>query len=129
MKKKTIVNTLIIGSILLILYFFVGHDFVKFYFGGKTEILEAGAHINKLCNANRSCPKTPEGWQAWRSESEALFKENMIDFVTPGEGSKDNGKRKKHQEFRLVYRFFLPDDWFEVQGGVGKKVTSGWKSR
>ncbi len=129
MKKKTVVNTLIIGSILLILYFFVGHDFVKFYFSGKTEILEAGAHINKLCNANRSCPKTLEGWQVWRSGSESLFKDNMIYFVTPGERSKDSSKSKKHQEFRLVYRFFLPDDWFEVQGGVGMKVTSGWKSR
>jgi len=129
MKKKTVVNTLIIGSILLILYFFVGHDFVKFSFGGKTEILEAGAHINKLCNSNGSCPKTLEGWQVWRSGSETLFKDNMLYFVAPGGGSKDSGKSKKHQEFRLVYRFNLPDHWFEVQGGVGKKVTSGWKTR
>lgn len=122
-------NVLIIGSILLILYFFVGHDFVKFFFSGKTKILEAAAHINKLCNANGSCPLTLEGWQVRGSGSERLFKDNMIYFVTPGAGSKDSGKINKHQEFRLVYRFFLPDDWFEAQGGVGKKVTSGWKSR
>ncbi len=129
MKKKTVLNTLIIGSILLILYSFLGHDFVKFYFGGKTEILEAAAHINKLCNANGSCPTTLKGWQVWRSGSETLFKDNMLYFVTPGERSKDSDKSKKHQTFRLVYRFFMPDHWFEVQSGVGKKVTSGWKSR
>ena len=129
MKMKTLINTLIIASILLILYFFVGHDFVKFFFGGKTEILEAAEHINKLCNANGSCPKTLEGWQVRGSGSKRLFKGNMIYFVTPGAGSKDSGKSEKYQDFRLVYRFFLPDDWFEAQVGVGKKVTSGWESR
>jgi hypothetical protein len=129
MKKKAVVNTLIIGSILLILYPFVGHDFVKFYCGGKTEILEAGTHINKLCNADGSCPEILEGWQVWISGSKTLFKDNMMYYVTPGEAGKQNDNGKKHQEFRLVYRFFMPDHWFEVQGGVGKQVTSGWKSR
>lgn len=129
MKKKTVVNILIIGSILLIFYPFLGHDFVKFYCGGKTEILEAGAHINKLCNASGSCPKIIEGWQVWISGSETLFKDNMMYYVTPGGGSRDNDNSKKNQEFKLVYRFFMPDSWFEVQGGVGKQVTSGWRGR
>jgi hypothetical protein len=129
MKKKTVLNTLIIGSIFLILYFFVGHDFVKFYFGGKTKILEAAAHINKLCNANGSCPTTLEGWQVWKDGSETLFKDNMLYFVKPDEESKDNDKNKEYRSFRLAYRFFMPDHWFEAQGGVDRQVTSGWKSR
>lgn len=124
-----VLNTLIIGSILLILYSFVGHNFVKFYFGGKTEILEAAAHINKLCSANGSCPTTLYGWQVRRNGSETLFKDNMLYFVNLGERSEHSDKSKRHQTFRLVYRFFMPDHWFEVQGGVGKKVTSGWITR
>lgn len=126
---KNVVNTLIVGAILLIVYTFVGHDFVKFYFGGETELRQAAANINKLCNDNGSCPTTPDGWQRWGSGSEELFKDNMLYFVTPGEVEKDNEKSKKHQEFRLVYRFFMPSKWFEAQGGVGREVTSGWKSR
>lgn len=129
MKIKTIANSLIIGTILLIIYLFVGHDFVRFYFGGKTEILEAGESINRLCNTNGSCPKTLEGWKLRGSGSGTLHKGNMMYYVTPGGGNKDGDKGKEPQEFILVYRFFLPDHWFEVQGGVGKKVTSGWKSR
>jgi len=129
MKMKTVLNTLIIGSLFLILYFFAGHDFVKFYFGGKTEILQAAAHINKLCSADESSPTTLKGWQVWRSGRETLSKDNMLYFVTPGKGSKGSDKSKRHQTFRLVYRFFMPDHWFEVQGGVGKNVASGWKSR
>ncbi|MFX1298406.1 MAG: hypothetical protein ACFFD2_26570, partial [Promethearchaeota archaeon] len=63
MKMKTVVNTLIIGSILLILYLFVGHGFVKFYFGGKKEILQTAALINDLCNSNGFCPLILEGWE------------------------------------------------------------------
>ena len=129
MKKKTVLNALLIGSILLICYYFAGHHFATFYFGGKTAMLETAAHINKLCNTNGTCPTTLEGWQVRRNGSETLFKDNMLYFVTSGEGGKDSDQRKKHQSFRLVYRFLIPDDWFEVQGGVGKKVTSGWKSR
>ncbi|MEW6671624.1 MAG: hypothetical protein AB1427_07965 [Thermodesulfobacteriota bacterium] len=128
MKKKTVVNTLIVGSIFLIFYFFVGHDFVKFYFGGKTEILEAAEHINKLCNANGSCPTVLGGWQKAYSGNH-LFKGNMLYFVDTGEGGKDKGRSRKLQEFRLVYRFFMPDNWFEARGGVGMKVTSGWMDR
>ena len=105
MKKKTVLNTLIIGIMLLIFYFFVGHDFVKFYFGGKKEILEAALHINKLCNANGSCPKTLERWQEWNSGT-PLFKGNMLYYVNPGEGIKDSAESKQSQTFKLVYRFF-----------------------
>ncbi len=125
---KKIMNILIGGFILLILYFFAGHDFVKFYSGGQAEIIETAAHINELCDTNGSCPTTLEGFQKWDSGSGELSKGNMLYFVTPGEGGKDDDKGIKHKEFRLIYRFFMPDKWFEVQGGVGKNLTSGWKS-
>ena len=48
MKMKTVVNALIISSILLIAYLFIGHGFVEFYFGGKKEILETAALIDVL---------------------------------------------------------------------------------
>ena len=127
MKIKP-VNILMILSILLMLYFFAGHDFMKFYFGGKAEILEAGDHINKLCNANGSCPTTLEGWEKANSGAN-LIKGNMLYYVDPGKDIKDGGEKKKNRTFKLVYRFFMPDDWFEVHGGVGKKVTSGWTGR
>ena len=41
----------------------------------------------------------------------------------------DSAESKQSQTFKLVYCFFMPDNWFEVQGGVGKKVTSGWTGR
>jgi hypothetical protein len=129
MKKKSIVNILIISSILLILYFFVGHDFVKFYVGGKAEILNTAAEINKQCNADGACPTSLEGWQVRRDEPLMLSKGNMLYFVTTDKEDKDGDKGMKNQSFKLVYRFFMPDDWFEVQGGVGKQVISGWKSR
>ena len=126
MNIKTVLNSLIIGSILLILYVFAGHSFVKFYTGGKADILEAGVQINKLCNSNGACPTTMDGWQPSFSNSDMLYKDNMVYFVSSDEGV---DKGKKYQTFRLVYRFIMPDDWFEVQGGVGKSVTSDWKSR
>ena len=129
MKKKTVLNTLIIGSILLIPYFFVGHDFVKFYVGGRAEMLEAAAGINKQCNANGACPTILEGWHERSSRKGILFKGNMLYFVASDSGDNNSDNSKQHQSFRLVYRFFMPDDWFEVQGGVDKQVTSGWKSR
>ena len=124
MKIKHI---LIIGSVLLIFYFFVGFNFAEFYFGGKTKLLEAAGNINKLCNDNGSCPQTLEGWQI--EENGTLRKDKMLHFVVPVDGSKDSVKSMKPQAFRLVYVMTIPDHWFEAQGGVGKKVTSGWKSR
>lgn len=129
MKKKSVLNILIIGSVLLILYFFVGHGFVKFYVGGKAEILNTAAEINKQCNANGACPTSLEGWRVRRDEPLMLSKGNMLYFVTTDKEDKDNDKGMKNQSFKLVYHFFMPDDWFEVQGGVGKQVISGWKSR
>ncbi len=127
MKKKTIVKTLIIGSILLILYFFIGQGFVEFYFGGKKEILQTAVLINDLCNANGSCPLMLENWEG---ENGRLRKGRLLYIATPIQGSENNEKSLKPQSFKLIYVMtFPPDDWFEVQGGVGKKVTSGWTGR
>lgn len=128
-RLRTLINTLIIGSILVILYSIVGHNYVRFYYGGKTEILEIATVINELCGSNRSCPLAIDGWQALHGNRDGLRKGSMFYFPAPGEGNKESGQSKKHQEFTLVYSFFEPDHWFEVQGGVDKKVTSGWKSR
>ena len=68
MKMKTVVNTLIVSSIILTLYFFVGHGFVKFYFSGKKEILQTAAFINDLCNASGSCPLTG----CWKTIAEPI---------------------------------------------------------
>lgn len=127
MKMKTVVKTLIISSILLILYLFIGHGFVEFYFGGKKEILQTATLINNLCNANGSCPLLLEGWEG---ENGKLRKGRMLYIPTPIPGSENNEQSIKPQSFRLIYVMpFPPDDWFEVQGGVGKKITSGWTGR
>jgi len=124
MKIKTVVNTLIISSILLTLYLFIGHGFVRFYFNGKNEILQTAAFINDLCNASGSCPLILENWEG---ENGRLRKGPMLYIAAPVPGSENNEKSLKSQSFRLIYVMnFLPDDWFEVQGGVGKKITSGW---
>ncbi len=129
MKARTIVNTLIIGSMFLIFYSIAGHVYVSFYFGGKTEILEAAERINKLCNANGSCPRTIEGWRAPISGPVTLEKDYMFYYIDSGAGSKDSEENTDHDAFSLIYYFTAPDHWFEVQGGVGKTVTSGWESR
>ena len=127
MKIKTVVNTLIISSIFLTLYLFIGHGFVKFYFNGKKEILQTAAFINDLCNASGSCPLILENWEG---ENGRLRKGLMLYIAAPVPGSENNEKSLKSQSFRLIYVMnFLPDDWFEVQGGVGKKITSGWTGR
>lgn len=127
MKKKTVVKTLTIGSILLMLCLFIGQGIVEFYFSGKKEILQTAALINDLCNANGSCPVMLERWEG---ENGRLRKGRMLYMTTPIPGSENNEKSLKPQSFRLIYVMtFPPDDWFEVQGGVGKKVTSGWTGR
>jgi hypothetical protein len=127
MKKKTVVKTLTIGSILLILCLFIGQGIVEFYFSGKKEILQTAALINNLCNANGSCPAMLESWDG---ENGRLRKGRMLYMTTPVPGSENDDKSLKPQSFRLIYVMaFPPDDWFEVQGGVGKKVTSGWTGR
>ena len=123
MKKKT----LIIGSILLLLFIFIGQGFVAFYLGGKEEILKTAAIINDACNAGGSCPATLEGWQG---ENGKLRKGQMLYMTTPVPGGGNNETSLKPQSFRLIYMMSFPtDDWFEVQGGVGRKVTSGWTGR
>ncbi len=126
---KVILNTLIIGSIILILYAVVGHGFVIFYFKGKTEILETAEQINELCNANGSCPTNPLGWQVGEYGRKVPFKNSMLYIADPNEVSNDSHNSKKYLTFRLVYQFFMPDHWFEVQGGVNKEITSDWQSR
>ena len=126
MNKKKITNGLIVVSVLLILYVFIGHSFVMFYLGGKAEILEAGESINKQCNENGNCPTAMDGWYRSRTSPDRVFKGNMIYIVSPDESKSGS---EKHPSFRLIYTFPMPDDWFEVQGGVGKSLTSEWKSR
>lgn len=129
MRIKTILNWLIIGAILLIIYSVAGHGYVKFYFGGKADLIEAASNFNKICSANGSCPTAFEGWNKRGRVSDTLFKDNMVYFPATGEETGDSVKDKAPQSFRLVYGFFMPDHWFEVQGGVGKQISSGWKSR
>lgn len=99
-----------------------------FYLGGRSEIIAAGEHINRLCHANDTCPISLEGWRIPRSGSAALSRQNMLYFMGTGKENpnRDTGPR---DAFRLVYPFFAPDHWYEVQGGVDRAVTSGWKSR
>jgi len=127
MKIKTVVNTSIISFILLILYLFIGHGFVEFFFCGKKEIQQTAAFINNTCNANGSCPLMIESWEG---KNGRLKKGRMLYITTPIPVSENNGKSPVPQSFRLIYVMpLLTDDWFEVQGGVGKKVTSGWTGR
>ena len=126
---RTVINTLIIASIIAILYFVVGQSYVKFYSGGRAEILEVAAKINELCHTNKSCPVALEGWQALNMDRGSLRNGSMFYYPVLGRKIGESEERKDYQEFTLIYSFFAPDNWFEVQGGVGKKVTSGWKSR
>ncbi len=127
MKMKP-VTILIMLAALMMLYLFAGHDVVTFYAGGKTEILEAGNQITALCNAHGACPTSLEGWEQ-SAAGNSLAKGSMLYFVDAGEDGKDGNARKSHQTFKLVYRFSMPDDWYEVRGGVGTKVTAGWAGR
>ena len=128
MKSKTIINSLIIAFILLIIYFVVGHGYVKFFFSGKDELLKTAAYINELCNTKGSCPTNLDGWEAGMSKSSTILgKGNMVYHVFPSVKDKDNKKSKNYQSYILGYHFIMPH-WFEAQGGVGKEVTSGWKS-
>lgn len=127
MKKKTVVRTLVIGSVLLMVYLFVAQGLVEFYLGGKKEMLQAADLINNLCSADGSCPLVLEGWEG---ENGRLRKGRLLYIPAPGPGSENTEKSPKPQAFRLIYVMTFPsDDWFEVQGGVGKKVTAGWTGR
>jgi hypothetical protein len=125
MKLKKTVNLLIVGFILLIVYTFVGQDFVSFYFGGKTDLVETATRINQLCNANGACPTTLDGWQPRHSGRPMLSKGKLLYILPSGEGPAAG----EPQSFRLVYSFFMPDHWFEARGGVGRQVTADWQSR
>ena len=122
-------NFLIIGLILLIAYFHAGHGFTEFYFEGKTEILEVASRVNKICNDSGSCPTTLEGWRARGSKASPLFNGNMRYLVIAGDDKVNGGNGKEFSGFRLIYSLFMSDHWFEVEGGVGKPISAGWKSR
>ena len=127
MKMKTVVKTLTIGSVLFMLCLFIGQGIVEFYFSGKKEMLQTAALVNNLCNDNGSCPLLLESWEG---ENGRLRKGRMLYMTTPIHGSEKNEKSLKPQSFKMIYVMALPpDDWFEVQGGVGKEVTSGWTGR
>lgn len=121
-----LINFLIVGCALASLYTFGGHRYVKFYFGGKTEILDLASSISDLCNTTKSCPEALEGWQVLGERKGSLRKDNMFYYPVTGNGGE---KSTNNNEFTLVYGFFAPDHWFEAKGGVGRSVTSGWKSR
>ena len=127
MKKP--INYLIISCVLAILYTFIGHSYVKFYFGGKADFLDLAASINNLCNTNKTCPKVLEGWQALSERKGNLRKGNILYYPTSGEGAEESTVNEVFHEFTMVYGFFTPDHWFEANGGVGRKITSGWKNR
>ena len=130
-KDKTLLNTtlniFIVGFILLIFYYFAGHDFVRFYFSEKKELVKTAEFINALCNENDSCPSKLEGWQV--HEDQTLSKGNMLYTRILDHEIKSQELNEKYLNFRLTYRFFLPDHWYEVEGGVEKQLNSGWNSR
>lgn len=127
MKAKTVRNTLIAGSILLAIYVLVGHGFVEYFLNGKDEMIKTADQINNLCNANGSCPLTLEGWSG---ENGRLRKGQMLYIAAQAQENEIEGMSHKPQSFKLVYVMSVPqDDWFEVQGGVGRSVTSGWAGR
>ena len=121
-----ILNIVIVGSIAAILYFIVGRGWVEF---DHDEVLKIAADINKLCNENRSCPTKLEGWEVLHEGRSALKRDMMIYYPISFDEDASTQNSKDYQSFRLVYSFFMPDDWFEVQGGVNKQLTSGQKSR
>ncbi len=125
MKIGTLVNLLIVGLIFLILYSLIGYRYVEFYTTGKTKILAEAAQINRLCDENGMCPTVLDGWRPVSDGRKGLVKNNMRYFVTASEA----GEYVEKQNFILVYGFFEPDHWYQVQGGVGKTVTYAWVSR
>ena len=127
MKFGTIVNMLIVGSMLAIVYLVAGRSYVNFHSGGREDLLRIAEQINGQCNANGACPASLKGWQ--ETSAGSLQKGDMLYIVSTGEGDKAGAAAKPHQTFRMIYAFFGPDSWFQAQGGVGKTITSGMVSR
>ena len=121
-----VLNILIVGSIIAILYLFVGRGWVEF---DRDEVLKIATEINKLCNDNGSCPTKLEGWEVLHEGRAALKRDMMIYYPISADEDASRQDNKDYQSFRLVYSFFMPDDWFEVQGGVNRQLTSGRKSK
>jgi len=111
----------------LIFYAMIGSQFVNFYFGGKESILSAGEEINKLCNEQGACPQKLIGWNEERGG--LLRKGSMLYFFPADNNSEAKDDNLGPQTFKIVYVMPMPDNWFEVRGGVGKEVDSSWESR
>lgn len=126
MKKGLFSKLLIAGFIIAILYIFIGQDFLRFYTGGREELLRTATLINERCNEDGACPATLDGWSA---RGTMLAKGNMLYMLSPRTQRPDEAKPEERQNFKLVYSFFMPDNWFEASGGVGEKVVMGWKER
>lgn len=126
---KKLLNYLIIGCIFAILYIFVGHGYVVFYFGGKTALLELATSINNLCNENNSCPVSLAEWEELSGEDGILVNSNMVYLPSTPVDIGSSATDENYSEFTLVYGFFTPDQWFEAKGGVGKDVIFSWNSR
>ena len=90
---------------LAILYTFAGHNYVKFYFGGKADFLELAASINQLCNANRSCPQFLEGWRASSGGRDGLRKGSMLYFPSAREGDEKSANSSEYRQFTLNLQF------------------------
>ena len=126
---RTVKSALTVGFIALVAYYFAGHGYLRFYPAGRSQMLQIAAQINQQCSAQRSCPKALAGWQAGDSESVMLSKEDLRYFASPTEGNNDKSGSGEYPAFRLIYRFFPPDHWFEARGGVNQAVSHGWQSR
>jgi len=111
----------------LIFYAMIGSQFVDFYFGGKESILSAGEEINKLCNEQGACPQKLIGWNKERDG--LLRKGSMLYFFSTDKNFEEKDDNSGPQTFKIVYVMTMPDNWFEVRGGVGRELASGWESR
>ena len=98
---KSIKNLVIVGFIVLVAYYFAGHDYLRFLLGGKSAMLDVAAQINDLCNTDRSCPTTLEGWQAAPGESVMLSRD--ICCILP--------PRVKDAMLVLAIKSTLHSDW------------------
>jgi hypothetical protein len=74
--------------------------------GGKVEILELAASINKLCNTNGSCPEVLADWQAVSRGRVGLRKGSMFYYPATRDGNEKSANSNKYSEFTLVYSFF-----------------------
>ena len=82
MTRKAVLNTVLIGLLALVAYYFAGHGCVRFYLSGRAQLLEIAEPINQRCNAESSCPTTLAGWQASAGTSVMLSTDDMLYFAS-----------------------------------------------